>query len=428
MSQNKLNFTFDRLKRLVHDGSAKRLLLHDTTQPGLAICITPTGAKSFQLHYWDKMRRRSVVMTLGKFPAMSFVEARRKAREYIVDIDNGIDVKEKLKSVKEEDRFADVFSDWLEKHAKPHKRSWGEDQRRFDLYMKKQFGNKPISWFTPERVRSWHNGITKMPKQRAGETIHLDHSGKKSKTISYIKGTTANRALALLSTVFNQMRPFSPNPCKGIKKFSENSRSRFLQPNELKRFFKALDAPETPEIIRDFIYISLFTGARRDNVLSMQWKEIDADNNAWKIPARKSKNGEEMVIPLTSDCMEILNRRKRNTSSVFVFPSTSNRKSKSGRLVEPRRPWKDLLERSQIEDLRLHDLRRTLGSYQTITGASTAIVGRTLGHKSPEATAVYARLNLDPVRASVENATAAMLALKSPAVKLIDFDKKKKTI
>jgi len=55
-------------------------------------------------------------------------------------------------------------------------------------------------------------------------------------------------------------------------------------------------------------------------------------------------------------------------------------------------------------------------SYQTISGASTAIVGRNPGHKSSEATAVYARLNLDPVRASVEKATAAMLAMKNDQV------------
>jgi hypothetical protein len=49
-----------------------------------------------------------------------------------------------------------------------------------------------------------------------------------------------------------------------------------------------------------------------------------------------------------------------------------------------------------------------MGSYQTIAGASTAIVGKTLGHKNQQSTAVYARLNLDPVRDSMEQAVAAM--------------------
>ena len=54
-------------------------------------------------------------------------------------------------------------------------------------------------------------------------------------------------------------------------------------------------------------------------------------------------------------------------------------------------------------------MRRTLGSWQARTGASLAIIGKSLNHKSPQATAIYARLDLDPVRASVEKATKAML-------------------
>ena len=62
-----------------------------------------------------------------------------------------------------------------------------------------------------------------------------------------------------------------------------------------------------------------------------------------------------------------------------------------------------------IKDLRLHDLRRTLGSWQAATGANSYTIGKTLGHKNTQSTAVYARLNLDPVRDSVEKATQAML-------------------
>ena len=64
-----------------------------------------------------------------------------------------------------------------------------------------------------------------------------------------------------------------------------------------------------------------------------------------------------------------------------------------------------------MQDIRLHDVRRTFGSYQALTGASLQIIGRSLGHKSMAATQIYARLNLDPVRASIEKATEAMFQL-----------------
>jgi integrase len=186
--------------------------------------------------------------------------------------------------------------------------------------------------------------------------------------------------------------------------FKETSRDRFLQPSELKRFFDSLNQEDTSEILRDYILLSLFTGARRANVLSMLWTEIDLDQKVWRIPANKSKNGEAMTVPLVEEVIEIIQRRKTGAKSVFVFPGTG----KSGHYMEPKRAWTTFLKRAGLNDIRIHDLRRTLGSYQTITGASSTIVGKTLGHKSPEATAVYARLNLDPIRNSMERAVEAI--------------------
>lgn len=67
------------------------------------------------------------------------------------------------------------------------------------------------------------------------------------------------------------------------------------------------------------------------------------------------------------------------------------------------------MKRANLQDLRLHDLRRTLGSWQAATGANSYVIGKSLGHKTQQATAIYARLNIDPVRESVERATSAMM-------------------
>ena len=71
-------------------------------------------------------------------------------------------------------------------------------------------------------------------------------------------------------------------------------------------------------------------------------------------------------------------------------------------------------KRAGLDNVRLHDIRRTMGSFQTMTGASAAIVGKTLGHKNPASTAVYARMTLDPVREAMEKAVALM---KTPVEK-----------
>ena len=217
--------------------------------------------------------------------------------------------------------------------------------------------------------------------------------------------TTANRVMAMASSLFGyaaERKLFKgANPVHGIKKFPETKRDRFLQSDELPAFFKSL-AEESNDTLRDYFLISLLTGARRSNVQEMQWKQIHLDRAEWRIPT--TKNGEPQTVTLTQEVIEILLKR-RHCDPLWVFPGTGA----TGHLVEPKKAWKRVLERAGIADLRIHDLRRTLGSWQAKTGASLAIVGKSLNHKSPSTTAIYARLDLDPIRVSVERATGAML-------------------
>ena len=74
----------------------------------------------------------------------------------------------------------------------------------------------------------------------------------------------------------------------------------------------------------------------------------------------------------------------------------------------PKKTWKIILDKAGIADLRLHDLRRTMGSWQAGTGANLSVIGRSLNHKSTQTTAIYARLWMTPVRDSMETAATAM--------------------
>ena len=162
---------------------------------------------------------------------------------------------------------------------------------------------------------------------------------------------------------------------------------------------------EPNEVFRDFFYICLLTGARRRNVQSMHWNDINFHRSEWLI--KDTKNGESQIVPLSSQSLIILKQLHKDKNSEWVFPSSF---SKSGHIEEPKKAWKNLLERADIKDLRIHDLRRTLGSWQAATGANSYIIGKSLGHKTQQATAIYARLNTDPVRESVNRATDAMFA------------------
>ncbi len=149
--------------------------------------------------------------------------------------------------------------------------------------------------------------------------------------------------------------------------------------------------------------MSLLTGARRSNVLAMNWNDVNLERGEWRI--RETKNGTPQSVPLVPDAIAILEARKNSAvcaDSDFVFPGTGE----SGHLVEPKKAWKIVLDKAGIADLRLHDLRRTMGSWQAGTGANLSVI---VNHKSTQTTAIYARLWMEPVRNSMETAASAML-------------------
>lgn len=380
MSKNKFNFTKAALDSLPVPASGKRGYYYDTKMRGLGISITSNQVKSFLVYRWVNGKPERV--TLGRYPDLSIEQARRKTEEINAAIAQGHNPNDKRRAERAEMTLAELFNEYLERYAKLHKSSWQIDESRFNFHL-----------------AQWHHlrlsSIQKADIQKLHSEIGRDRGHY-----------AANRLLALLSTLFNKAIEFGlwdkSNPVVGIKKFREHSRDRFLQADEFPRFFQAL-AAEPNDIIRDYFTLALLTGARRSNLLAMRWDQIDLERQEWRIPL--TKNGTPQIITLTEEATFILQQRKMMATSEFVFPGTG----RTGHLAEPKKGWQRILEHANINNLRNHDLRRTLGSWQARTGASLTIIGKSLNHKSPQATAIYARLDLDPVRASVEKATKAML-------------------
>jgi len=382
-NENKFNLTDERLRKMEPAPAGKRVYYYDLLVPGLMLSVTATGSKSFMFQRWSPEKQRSITVTLGRYPAISLHEARESVRNFTVAVNAGEDPALDKKQKRDTLTVAAILDLYVTEHSIPHKRSTRDDQAQIRLRLKPTFGPRRVDEVTTESVRSWHTKLT--------ETM---------------TPASANRHLALFRSVYNTMLPDLPNPCRTTKMFREYSRDRFLQPEELERFFQAVEEERqvgNPDIA-DYLLLSIYTGARRSNVLAMQWKDIDLNREQWRISGEESKNKSIMLVPLVGEVLEILTRRRQMVSSVFVFPGIG----KTGHLQEPKTGWARIIKRAGLEDVRLHDLRRTMGSYQTIGGASTAIVGKTLGHKNPSSTAVYARMTLDPVREAMEKAVALM--------------------
>ena len=387
---NEFNFTNARLQKIIN-ATGKDEEYGDTGQQGLILRLTKSNSKIFRLKVWNKQKREMVQRVIGHYPKMAINAAREIVARDVLDIANGIDITERTRQIREEKTFEEVFRIWLDDFAKEtRKKIWEEDERRYNLYIAEHLGSMRISAITPDILRTWRRKLTERDTRRKGK----------------LSKPTINRAFAIVRAVFNCCAPHLQNPCSQVPKFQEKKRDTFLKSDELASFFKALDHPDTPDYMRDYLLLSLYTGARRSNVLAMRWEHIDLNMKIWLLPGDEMKNTEPMVVPLLDQARVILEERKKTTSSAFVFPSP---KSATGHLVEPKKAWKGLLARAGLPPTYwLHDLRRTMGSWQAITGTSTKIIGASLGHKSEAATAHYAHLIIEPVRAAMQRAADAM--------------------
>lgn len=395
---DKINFTKAAMDALPIPESGKRDTYHDTKTTGLQLRVTSSGIKTFSLYRRIKGGTPERI-TLGRFPDITIEQARRHAGEVNSAIANGANPADVKRGSKAELTFSGLFEEYLERHSKPNKKTWAEDESKYNTYLAKPLGGKKLSAIDRAHIASVHSAITK--------------DGH---------GITANRVMALTSSIFGwaiSVGLWEVNPATGIRRNKENSRDRFLQGDELPRFFQAL-SDESNDTMRDYVLLSLLTGARKANVLSMQWKDISLERGEWRI--EKTKNDTPQTVTLSPEAIEVLSNRKPIETTEFVFLGTG----KHGHLVEPAKGWKRILDRAAIDNLRIHDLRRTLGSWQAKTGASLAIIGKSLNHKNQNTTAIYARLDLDPVRDSVNIATSAMMAaagLKTGA-NVLKFKKK----
>lgn len=334
----------------------------DTGFKGLKLYVTANSVKTFFIR--KMVNGRDERFILGQYPDLSVSNARDMALETRSQITKGKNPNTKKKKDRSEQKLGELFNEYMERYSKKEKKSWEYDE----LEIPKFYGD----WFKHKLSE-----IKKTEIQRRHEKIR-DENGLYQ----------ANRCLERLRAMYNKSIEWGwegVNPTNGIKKFKEIKRDRYLLPNEREAFFNSLNQEES-FVAKSYFYMALFTGARKTNVLEMRWKEIDFDNAVWRIP--ETKNGDPQNIPLIEYALQVLKQIPK--TSEWVFP---NERSKSGHFEDPKKAWARILARAGIENLRIHDIRRTMGSWLVNSGAPVDVAGKVLGHKSPASTAVYARFS-----------------------------------
>ncbi len=401
----RFSFTKTAIEGLPLPEAGKRSSYYDSKIPGLELRVTSNGTKTFNLY--RKINGKPDRVQIGRFPAVTVELARKRAEEINGNIAQGKNPAEEKRTLKAELTLQEVFDEFYEKEVKPNHRAWKEEKRKYDGYLS-MWGNRRLSTITQDDVKELKRTLKEQKKRNDSGNGEVQ----------------ANRVLSFLKTIINyarrEMKYKGENPCVGVDKYTEQSRARFIQEPELPKFFKAIqEEPNTA--FRNFVLVALFTGQRRENVLTMRWDEISMEREEWIIPAEKFKGKRPHVVPLVGPVMQVLKEAKESAANgltEWVFQSDRTKTH----WVEPKTAWARLLTRAELSDLKIHDLRRTLASYMGITGSPDAIIAGMLGHKAGvgdslfKVTGIYNRYNLSAIREAMTAAAEYILdeAFKTP--------------
>jgi integrase len=355
-----------------------QIFLRDADIPGFGVRLTKAG-KVFILEKRIQGRMRRI--TIGAYGPLTLEQARERAIGLTHEIIQGRDPAQARQERRQEPTWGELTSLYLKRHG-PRKRTAWNDRNMLRCYFQ-GWQHRRLSSLTRKDTLQLH--------QQIGATAPY----------------AANRVVALIRKMFNLAHLWGvyggENPAIGIELFPEEKRDRFVQPHELPKLFEALQEEPSPYVKAAFL-MALLTGARRGEVLAMRWEDVDLAQALWRIP--QTNAGRPHLLPLPQPVVTLLQGLPHLLGCPFVFPGRDGQ----GHLVNIAKAWTRIRTRAGLTDVRIHDLRRTLGSWLAASGASLPLIGKALNHTQVSTTAVYARLALEPVRTALESNAQRMLS------------------
>jgi integrase len=373
--------------------TVKHKIFWDDELPGFGLRVTNTGVKAYILIYRVKGRQRRI--TIGRHGEFTPTKARDEAMRLKTEVRAGEDPLDEREKGRKEPTFNDLADEYERVHL-PRKKSARED-RRFLAYLRPKLGNRKLSSLSRREIQKLH--------QKKGESAPVD----------------ANRMASLLSKIFNLAIKWdwmTHNLAQGIERFPEPKRDRFVKELELPHLLKAIAQEKNP-YIQGFFHLLLLTGSRRSELLTMKWEDLDFDRLEWRIPDTKS--GRVHVIPLIRQAIEVLESIPRVSENPYVIVGRKDKQH----LKEPAKAWLRIRKKAGLEDVRLHDLRRTVGSYMAMSGESLPLIGKILNHSNASTTQIYARLGDNAPRAALQAVGETVkLAMGNRAISETNLPKK----
>jgi integrase len=392
---------------------APRQIVWDSELKGFGLIALPSGVRSFFVQYRNETGRQRR-LTLGRYGVLTVDQARKAAQQALAGVSEGKDPLAARQTHRDAPTVSRLLDRYLAEHVEVHngERTATEVRGLIERHIRAGLGALKTSSVTRQDIAKFHRSLERAPR-------------------------SANIALTILSKAFNLaelwgIRPEGSNPCLRIPRFPENSRERFLSAEELANFGRVFEEAETiglpwqeregakakhrskeenrrtPIGARTLaaLKLLLFTGARLSEILELQWAHIDLERGTIALPGRKG--GGRQAHPVSTMALAIIAELGKVEGSPWIFPAPRDlEKHLSLSVVE--NAWRRIRDRAGAPDVRIHDLRHTIGTYASQTGVNAFGVRDLLRHATIAMTGRYANRDADPIR-SVSEAVGARVA------------------
>lgn len=387
----KIRLTAGRIDKFVCPPDKSQAFLFDSEVQGLAVRVTQTGNKAFIFE--SKLDRKTIRMTIGSVNTWSIDAVYKEARRLKSLCDAGTDPRlakaDKLeanqKRHQEAQRHVVTLGDVWPRYITAHKNKWSERHYRDHVNIAKAGGVK--------RKRT-NTGLTiaapmavLIPKRLSDLTSECLEAWLTLETQT--RPTSASLAFRLLRACLNwcneqnDLMGLIPDNAHQAKKVRAvlpkvQTHDGCLQKEQLPLWFKSM-RQSSNNIIAAYLQVLLLTGARREELASLCWADVDF---RWKSILLKDKVEGERIIPLTPYVAYLLDGLPRVNEWVFSSP-----RSETGRITEPRIAHNRALEIGGLPHLTLHDLRRSFGTLAEWVECPVGIVAQIMGHRLRSITA-----------------------------------------
>lgn len=396
----KLELT-DRFCQTAKPTTGRQTDFFDTITKGLCLTASSGGTRTFFLHYTRPSDGKRQRMKLGIFPDIKLGAAREKARTARGDVVDGADPIAEKKAKEASQTVADLVEDYIARHAST-KRSGDEIARR----LRKNVSGRDAEGKSIAEASAGCIGDVRLSEL---------HRRDITKAIDAIKDrgkhTEANRVFEDIRSMVRWARArgdLDENLTEGMKKPSETvERDRVLNADEIKTMWNALANADMRESTRRVIRLCLVTGQRVGEVSGMTRPEIDLEKGQWVIPAARSKNKREHVVPLSDMAVGIirdqiaevdaLSKRKDRDVPTFVFPGPGARATVTGAAIAKAIKREEITKKGAttiigVAPWTCHDLRRTAATHMEEMGVSPFVVGHVLNHVSATRSTITSRV------------------------------------